>query len=96
MISLGSILERRREIFRLAAGHGARNPRLFGSVVRGEAREDSDLDILVQLDTDRSLIDHVALVQDLEDLLNCRVDVVNERALDRTIRDRVLAEAVPL
>ena len=96
MISLGSILARRREILRLAASHGARNPRLFGSVARDAAGEGSDLDILVQLDGDRSLIDHIALVQDLEDLLDCRVDVVNETALEPTIRDRVLAEAVPL
>jgi len=96
MISLERMLARRGDILRLAAEHGARNPRLFGSVARGEARDGSDLDILVQLDADRSLIDHVALVQDLEDLLQCPVDVVNESAMDHRLRDRILAEAVPL
>lgn len=95
-MSLENILERRGTILRLAGEHGARNVRVFGSVVRGEAREGSDLDLLVNLDPDRSLIDHVALVQDLQDALGCPVDVVNERALHLAIRDKVLAEAVAL
>jgi hypothetical protein len=96
MVSLNDILQRREAILALAAEHGARNLRLFGSVVSGQAREDSDLDVLVSLDEGRSLMDHVALIQDLEDLLACRVDVVNETALHRAIRARVLAEALPL
>jgi hypothetical protein len=96
MVCLNDILKRRDEILRVAAGHGAHNLRLFGSVVRGQADEKSDLDLLVCLDQDRSLMDHVALVQDLEDLLGCRVDVVNQEALHQAIRTRVLAEAVPL
>ena len=54
------------------------------------------MDLPVRLDEDRSLVDHVALIQDLEGILGCRVDVVNERAIHTAIRDRVLAEAVPL
>lgn len=96
MISLNDILRRREAILAAAAEHGAHNLRLFGSVVRGQVREGSDLDVLVALDPDRSLLDHVALIQDLEDLLGCRVDVVNESVLHRSIRDRVLAEALPL
>jgi len=96
MVALSDILGRRDEILRVAARHGAHHVRVFGSVVRGEAGEDSDVDFLVRLDADRSLIDHVALMQDLEDLFGCRVDVVTERALHRLVRDRVLAEAVPL
>jgi len=96
MVALSDILGRRDEILRVAARHGAHHVRVFGSVVRGEAGEDSDVDFLVRLDADRSLIDHVALMQDLEDLFGCRVDVVTERALHRLIRDCVLAEAVPL
>lgn len=96
MVSLNDILLRREAILALAAEHGAHNLRLFGSVVSGQVRQDSDLDVLVALDADRSLLDHVALIQDLEDLLGCRVDVVNESVLHRAIRDRVLAEALPL
>ena len=69
---------------------------MFGSVARGQAVEGSDLDILVRLDDNRTLLDHVALMQDLEDLLGCRVEVVEDRALHRLIRDRVLAEAKPI
>jgi len=96
MVALSDILSRREEILRVATRHGAHHVRVFGSVVRGETGEDSDVDFLVQLDRDRSLLDHVALMQDLEDLFGCRVDVVTERALHRLVRDRVLAEAVPL
>jgi predicted nucleotidyltransferase len=96
MVALSDILGRRDEILRVAARHGAHHVRVFGSVVRGKEGEDSDVDFLVRLDRDRSLLDHVALMQDLEDLFGCRVDVVTERALHRLVRDRVLAEAVPL
>jgi len=96
MVALSDILSRREEILRVAARHGAHHVRVFGSVVRGETGKDSDVDFLVRLDRDRSLLDHVAIMQDLEDLFGCRVDVVTERALHRLVRDRVLAEAVPL
>ena len=96
MVSMENILGRRDAILRLAAQHGARDVRVFGSVARGQAVEGSDLDILVRLDDNRTLLDHVALMQDLEDLLGCRVEVVEDRALHRLIRDRVLAEATPL
>ncbi len=64
-----------------AAKHGAHNLRVFGSVARGEARPESDLDILVEMEPGRSLMDHIALMQDLEDLLQRKVDVVSEKAL---------------
>jgi hypothetical protein len=96
MVSLADVRVRRDEILRIAARYGASDLRLFGSVVRGQARPTSDLDLLVRLDEGRSLLDHIALIQDLEDALGCHVDVVNERALHGAIRDRVLAEALPL
>ncbi len=88
--------EKRDEIQRIAARHGARNVRVFGSVARGEAGADSDIDILVDADPETSSWFPAGLIVDLEDLLGCRVDVVTEKGLNPLIRERVLREAVPL
>jgi predicted nucleotidyltransferase len=88
--------DKRDEILRIAASHGARDVRVFGSLARGEARSDSDIDILVKLDPGRSLLDIIAIKQDLEDLLGCDVDVVTEAAISPYIREEVLREAVSL
>ncbi|MCK4375461.1 MAG: nucleotidyltransferase family protein [Candidatus Brocadiae bacterium] len=96
MATLKDIMARRDEVLRAAQRHGARDVRLFGSVVRGEADQDSDVDLLVRMEQDRSLLDRIALIHELEDLFDCQVDVVNERALHRLLRDRVLSEAIPL
>jgi hypothetical protein len=87
---------KREEILKIAAKHGAYNVRIFGSVARGEADKESDVDILVELGPDRSLLDLGGFLTDLEDLLGCRVDVVTEKGLRTRLRDRVLQEAVPL
>lgn len=83
----------RDEIIRIAARHGARNVRLFGSVARGDDRPESDLDLLVEMDADRSLLDLVGLGQELEELLHCRVDVLTDASLHPTIRERIVTEA---
>jgi predicted nucleotidyltransferase len=90
------LTSKREEILRIAVKHGATNVRVFGSVARGEAGPESDVDLLIELEPGRSLLDHVALLQDLEDILSRKVDVVNEKALHHRIRDRVLREATPL
>ncbi len=91
------LLENKKEaILRIAEAHGATHLRIFGSVARGTESPQSDVDFLVDLEPGRSLLDHVALIQDLEDLLECPVDVVTEKALHWYIKDRVLSEAVPL
>ena len=91
------LLRRNRdEILKLAATHGARNIRVFGSVARGEADEQSDVDFLVDLEQGRSLLDLGGLLMDMQDLLGCRVDVVTEKGLRPRIRDQVFREAVPL
>lgn len=87
---------KREDILRLAALYGAYNVRIFGSLARGEAGPASDLDLLVDFEPGRSLLDHVGLWQDLEEVLGCKVDVVPAPALHWYIRDRVLSEAIPL
>jgi uncharacterized protein len=88
--------EKRDEILRIAARHGASNVRVFGSVAKGEATAQSDVDFLVELERGRSLLDHAALMVDLENLLGRRVDVATERGLKPRVRERILTEAVQL
>ena len=96
-MDLNSLLKsRREEILSIAARHGARNVRVFGSVARGEAGENSDIDLLVELDQGRSLLDLTGLVVDLKELLERKVDVVTEQGLYWLLRRRILKEARPL
>lgn len=88
--------DKRDEILRVAAKHGARNVRVFGSVARGEADAASDIDFLVELEPGRTLLDHAALLLELRDVLGHDVDVVSERGIKARIRERVLRDAVPL
>jgi uncharacterized protein len=88
--------QRRNDILRIAARYGARNLRVFGSVARGDDRAHSDIDLLVDMDPDRSLLDIVGLGQDLEELLDRKVDVLTGASLHPALRDRVLAESRPL
>ncbi len=84
------------DILRIAAQYGARNLRVFGSVARGDDRAYSDVDLLVDMDPDRSLLDIVGLGQDLEELLDRKVDVLTGASLHPALRDRILAESRPL
>ncbi len=87
---------KRLEILQIAARHGATNVRVFGSVARGEARPDSDVDFLVTLEANRSLLDLARLYRELQTLLNCPVDVVTEAGLRPRLRPQVLKEARPI
>ena len=94
-VGLAELRRRRDEILVAARARGAHSVRVFGSVARGESNEDSDVDLLVAFDADRSLFDQVHLIADLGALLGRRVDVVAEGGLLE--RDgHILAEAVPL
>ena len=88
--------ENREEILRIAAKHGARNIRVFGSVARGEADEKSDIDLLVEMEAGRSLLDMGGFLMDLRLLLGREVDIVTEKGLKERIRARVLQEAVAI
>lgn len=92
-MKIEQIAKRRDEIARIAERYGAKNIRVFGSVSRGEADEDSDIDFLVDLESGRSLLDLGGLLMDLEKLLERRVDVVTEKGLRPRIRERILREA---
>jgi predicted nucleotidyltransferase len=87
---------KRNEILRIAERHGAGDVRVFGSVVRGDAGPQSDIDLLVQAKARTSPWFPAGLILDLEELLGRKVDVVTEGALHPYLRDRILAEAVPL
>ena len=86
----------RKAIVATAARRGVRNVRLFGSVARGDDRETSDVDLLVDLDDGVSLLDLIGLERELTELLGCGVDVVPARNLKPGVAERVLAEATPL
>ena len=97
IMSPETILKARRDqILNLCAKYGASNVRVFGSVARGEANESGDIDLIVDFDPERSLLDHAALWLELQELVGVRVDVVSSRGLKPRIRERVLQEAVPL
>ena len=88
--------EKGDDIRSIAAKHGAYNIRIFGSVVRGEAGPDSDIDFLIDVGPMTSSWFPAGLILDLEETLGRRVEVVTEKALNPYIRDHVLREAIPL
>jgi len=90
------IVSRKEQILALAAKYGASNVRIFGSVARGTADENSDVDFLVNLAPGRSLFDLGGLLYELQKLLGRNVDVITPAGLRPRIRDRVLKEAVPI
>ncbi|MDQ3952911.1 MAG: nucleotidyltransferase domain-containing protein [Actinomycetota bacterium] len=90
------LTDKREGILEVARRNGVKTIRVFGSASRGEGRDDSDVDFLVELDQGRSLLDHSRLVLELEGLLGRKVHVVTPSSLHRTMRDAVLADARPL
>jgi len=90
------LLDAREEVLAVAHRHGARNLRIYGSVARGQDRPGSDLDLLVDLERGCSLLEMIALRQELEALLNCQVDLAEAAQLHPLIRDQVIAQATAL
>jgi len=91
-----TLKQKRDDILKIASRYGAKKIRVFGSVVRGEDRPDSDVDFLVDLEEGRSLMDLGGLLMDLQKLLGRNVDIVTEKGLHWYIKDRILREARPI
>jgi len=97
VMSIRQLLQfKRTQILKIAARHGARKVRVFGSVAREEAQPDSDIDFLVDMESGRSLLDLIELGQDLEELLHRKVDVLTDGGLSPHLEQRIHAEAIPL
>lgn len=90
------VTQKRDEILSIAARHGARNVRVFGSAARGEAGDDSDVDFLIEAGPETSSWFPAGLVLDLEELLGRKVEIVTDAGLSPYVRDNVLREAVAL
>lgn len=95
-MNLENLRARRDEILEIAKRYHAANVRVFGSVLHGEARADSDTDFLVTFQQGASLLDQVGLMDDLKNVLGTKVDIVSDRALNRYLKARILQEARPL
>ena len=89
-------LQLKKEILRLAKLHGIKQVRVFGSTVRGEASETSDIDLLVDIEEGRSLLDLIGFKQDVEDLMGSKVDVLSSNGVSPYLKNRIFSEAVPL
>lgn len=96
MTTIDVLKIKRNDILRLASQHGAHHVRVFGSVARGEAGPASDVDLLVQMDSGRSLLDLIGLTQKLESILQRKVDVLTDEGLSPYLKERIQAEAVPV
>ena len=96
MLTCEAIRQKRDAILQIAAHYGAHDVRIFGSVARGDATERSDLDLIVRFDAGRSLFDHGGLLMDLQDLLQTKVDVIDEEGMRPRFREHVSKEAIAL
>ncbi|MGB5592563.1 MAG: nucleotidyltransferase family protein, partial [Crocosphaera sp.] len=90
------IKEKKTEIMKIATKYGADNIRIFGSVARGESTDKSDVDFLMDIESGHSLLHRISLIQELEDLLKCKVDVAKPQLLHEAIKEQVLKESIPL
>lgn len=93
---LDSVKAHRQQILSITNAHGAYNVRIFGSIAKGQDVPGSDLDILSDLAPEKSLLDIVAIKQDLEDLLGFKVDVVTQASLSPYLKSEILKSAVHL
>jgi uncharacterized protein len=96
MTRLEQLRQKRSDILAIADRYGATNLRIFGSVARGDDRPDSDINILIDQEHRWTLFDHIAMMQELEDLLERKVDVAVAKGLRQRFYDRIIPEAITL
>ena len=96
MITLETLRQQRQAILAVARRYGAHNIRVFGSVARGDATENSDVDLLVRFEPGRSLFDHGGLLMDLQNLLGVKVDVISEGGMRERFHQHIMKEIVTL
>ena len=96
MNTLELIQDKKSDILAIAARHGAKNLRLFGSVARGEDNEASDIDLLVSMEKNRSLYDLIGLQQDIQQILKRKVDVLTDKSINSYLQAQILQEAISL
>ncbi len=95
-MEIEALKQKRAAIISIAERNGGRKVRIFGSLARGDSGMDSDVDFLIELEPERSLLDIVAIKQDLEDLLQMKVDVVTESSVSPYIRREIVRQAISL
>ncbi len=86
----------REKALEILQKNGIKRAAFFGSIVRGEMTDESDIDILIEFEGRKSLLDLAGLKLDLEDALKRRVDLLTYRSLHPMLKDRILAELVPI
>jgi len=95
-VTIEALRLQRQAILQVAARHGAHNVRVFGSIVRGDDQHDSDVDLLVDVEPGRTLLDIIGLEQDLAELLERDVDVLTDAGLSPYLAKRIRTEAQAL
>jgi predicted nucleotidyltransferase len=96
LLTRQTLKEKREAILEIASKYGAHDVRIFGSVARGDATEQSDLDLIVRFDEGRTLLDHGGLLMELREFMGMKVDVIDEGALTGRFGEIARSEAVPL
>ena len=95
-MKIGELKEKREQILAIAERHGAQRIQVFGSLAKGESGKESDVDFLIQLEPGRTLLDIIAMKQDLEDLLGRKVDVLTRGGVSPYLRDEIVSQAISL
>jgi hypothetical protein len=96
MNGLKLLKEKKQEILAIAQQNGIRNVRIFGSVARGKERFDSDIDLLVEIEDGRTLFDLIRFKQEIESLLERKVDVLTDQAVHELLREQIMNEVIQL
>ena len=93
---IAELRNRKEDILKLAFSYGVKDIRIFGSVARGEQDDNSDIDLLVEMEKDKSLFDRLGFKHELEQLLQQKVDVISVRAIHGRLKENILKVSLPL